>query len=187
MQRVTTMSSDSVYQTQPDHWIGLSTDTKPTTAPFGTTAFELNTGYEFTWNGYAWIPTSYMPGTTVNYKQISLNQAAAAYDVMTATTQNLFIDAVVVHVPDDLSAVETFTGISVATDDVAAITILAQAAGVKANLTGNFYHVYRGPVVTAATKKIQLTIHGATAGADKVANITVLWRPVVAGGYYLNA
>jgi hypothetical protein len=133
------------------------------------------------------VPKSYQPETTVNYKQISLNQTAGAYDVMTATTQNLFIDAVTVHVPDNLSAVETFTGISVATDDTTPIEILSATAGAKAKLTGNFYHVYRGPSVTVATKKIQLTIGGATAGAGMVADITVLWRPLVAGGYYLNA
>jgi hypothetical protein len=65
--------------------------------------------------------------------------------------------------------------------------LLSSTAGAKANLTGNFFHVYRGPVVTAATKKIQLTIGGGTAGTGKVANISVLWRPLVAGGYYLNA
>ena len=106
---------------------------------------------------------------------------------MTATTQNLFIDAVIVHVPDDLSAVETFTGISVATDDGTPIEILSETAGAKAKLTGNFYHVYRGPSVTVATKKIQLTIDGGSAGTGMIADVTVLWRPVVAGGYYLNA
>jgi hypothetical protein len=171
-----------------NRWIGLSTDTKPTTGiPVGATYFEVNTGFMFIYNGYAWVPKSYMPETTINYKQISLNQAAAAYDVMTATTQNLFIDAVIVHVPDDLSAVATFTGISVATDDWTPIEILSAVAGAKAKLTGNFYHVYRGPSVTVATKKVQLTISGGTAGADKVADITVLWRPLVAGGYMLNA
>lgn len=171
-----------------NRWIGLSTDTKPTTGvPIGATYFECNTGYLYIYNGYAWVPKSYMPETTVNYKQISLAQAAAAYDVMTATAQNLFIDAVIVHVPDNLSAVANFTGISVATDDGSPIGILSSTAGARAKLTGNFFHVYRGPVVTASTKKIQLTIGGATAGAGKVADITVLWRPVVAGGYYLNA
>ena len=169
------------------NWIGLSTDTKPTPVP-GSTFFEVNTGYLFVYNGFAWVPKDVMADhLTVNYKQISLNQAANTYNVMTATTQNLFIDAVIVHVPDDLSAVETFTGISVQTDDGTAIEILSATAGAKAKLTGNFYHVYRGPKVTAATKIIQLTIGGATAGSGKVADITVLWRPVVAGGYYLNA
>lgn len=168
-------------------YIGLSTDTKPADANNGALYFEHNTGFEFVYNGYAWVPRSYMPETTVNYKQISLNQAASAYDVMVATTQNLFIDAVIVHVPDDLSAVASFTGISVQTDDGTPIEVLSSTAGAKANLTGNFYHVYRGPVVTASTNKIQLTIAGATAGAGKVADVTVLWRAVVAGGYYLNA
>jgi len=171
-----------------NRWIGLSTDTKPTSGiPVGATYFECNTGYLYIYNGYAWVPKSYMPETTVNYKQISLAQAAGAKNVMTATTQNLFIDAVIVHVPDDLSEVETFTGISVATDDDTPIEILSSTAGAKANLTGNFYHVYRGPSVTVATKIIQLTIGGGSAGTGMIADVTVLWRPVVAGGYYLNA
>ena len=170
-----------------NRFIGLSTDTKPTSINAGATFYEVNTGFMFIYNGYAWVPKSYQPETTVNYKQISLAQAVGAYNVMTATTQDLFIDAVIVHVPDDLSGVETFTGISIATDDVAAIEILSALAGAKANLTGNFYSVYRGPSVTAATKKVRLTISGGTAGADKVADITVLWRPLVAGGYMLNA
>ena len=171
-----------------NRWIGLSTDTKPTTdIPNGATFFEQNTGLMWIYNGYAWVPKSYMPGTTINYNQISLTQAAAAYDVMTATTQDLFIDAVIVHVPDDLSAVATFTGISVATDDGTPIEILSATDGAKANLTGNFFHVFRGPSVTASSQKIQLTIGGATAGAGMVADITVMWRSVVGGGYYLNA
>jgi len=171
-----------------NRFIGLSTDTKPTAnTQNGGTFFEWNTGFMWLYNGYAWVPKSYMPETTVNYKQISLNQEASAYDVMTATTQALFIDAVIVHVPDNLSAVETFTGISVQTNDDSSIEILSSTAGAKAKLTGNFFHVYRGPVVTASTKKIQLTIGGGAAGAGKVADITVLWRPLVAGGYYLNA
>lgn len=165
-----------------------STDTKLTACiTEGSTCYEENTGFMFIFNGYAWLPKPFMPESTVNYKQISLNQAAATYDVMTATSQSLFIDAVIVSVPGDLHLVETFTGITVQTDDVSPIEILSAAAGAKALLTGNFYSVYRGPSVTAATKKIQLTIGGATAGAGKVADITVLWRPLVAGGYYLNA
>lgn len=170
-----------------NRFIGLSTDTKPTGVNTGATYFEQNTGFMFIFNGYAWVPKSFMPESTVNYKQISLNQAANTYDVMTATAQDLFIDAVVVHVPDDLHSVATFTGISVQTDDGAPIVLLSGTAGAKANLTGNFYAVYRGPSVTAATKKVQLTIGGGSAGAGKVADITVLWRPLVAGGYYLNA
>src|SRR3972149_736521 len=73
------------------------------------------------------------------------------------------------------------------TDDGSPIVLCSNIVAAKANLTGNFYSVYRGPSVTAATKKVQLTIAGATAGAGKVADITVMWRPLVAGGYMLNA
>ena len=180
------MSNEPIGATN-NRFIGLSTDTKPTSVNTGATYFEQNTGFMFIYNGYAWVPKSFMPESTVNYKQISLNQAANTYDVMTATAQDLFIDAVIVHVPDDLHSVATFTGISVQTDDGSPIVLLSGTAGAKANLTGNFYSVYRGPSVTAATKKVQLTISGGTAGADKVADITVLWRPLVAGGYMLNA
>lgn len=171
-----------------NRFIGKSTDTKPTDCSYGATVFEENTGWLWIYNGYAWVPKSIIADhLTINYKQISLNQAAATYDVMTATAQSLFIDAVIVSVPDDLHSVATFTGITVQTDDVSPIEILATAAGVKALLTGNFYSVFRGPRVTAATKKVQLTITGATAGAGKIADITVMWRPLVAGGYMLNA
>lgn len=175
--------------TSQQEYVGLSTDTKKTgVVGIGAKHYDSNTGLDWEWNGFAWLPTTKWPQTVVNYKQISLAQNAAAYSVMTATTQACFIDAVIVHVPDDLSAVETFTGISVATNDDSAIEILSATLGAKAKLTGNFYHVYTASSkVSAATKIIQLTIGGATAGTGMVADVTVFWRPVVAGGYYLNA
>jgi hypothetical protein len=146
-------------ETTIQRFIGLSTDTKPTAPPVGSMFFEANTGYSFKYNGYAWLPINIMAdGLTVNYKQIALNQAAAAYDVMTATTQNLFIDAVIIGVPMDISGAAGFTSIAVATDDVAPIELMSAAEGAKANLTGNFYFVHRGPNVTVATKKIQLPL-----------------------------
>ena len=170
-------------------WIGLSTDTKPAQAsadvPIGATFFETNTGFMFIFNGFAWLPKAFQPETTINYKQIDI-AAAGGKDVMTATTQNLFIDAVIVHVPDDLTAVAAFTSLAVATDDDTPIALMSSTVGAKANLDGDFYHVYRGPALTVATKKIVLTVTG-NAGVGKVADVTVLWRAVVSGGYYLNA
>ncbi len=169
---------------KPRKYVGLSTEDKPT-APEGSTFFEANTGYIFIFNGHAWVPKSYMPGTTVNFKQVDI-ATEGAKDVMTATAQNLFIDAVIVHVPDDLTAVGAFASLALATDDDSEIVLMTSNVGAKANVSGNFYHVYRGPAVTVATKKIVLTVAG-TPGASKVANVSVLWRPLVAGGYYLNA
>jgi len=36
-------------------WVGLSTDTKPTSGPVGSTFFEVNTGQNWIWNGTDWI------------------------------------------------------------------------------------------------------------------------------------
>jgi hypothetical protein len=170
-----------------ERYTALSTDDKPDAPTVGSTLYESDTGYLWIFNGYAWIPKSAFLGQTVNYKQVSLAQTADTRNVMTATAQAILIDAVICHVAMDLSAVATFTGISVQTDDGTAIDILDSTAGAKAKLTGNFYHVFQGPVVTAATKIIQFTIGGATAGTGATLDVTTLWRPVVAGGYYLNA
>jgi phage gp45-like len=168
--------------------IGLSTDTKPTDSRTGATFYEVNTGYTFVYNGYAWVPQNIMAnGLTVNYKQIALDQAAANYSIMTATAQDLFLDAVIVHVPDDLTGEGTLTSIAIATDDVAPVVILSAGDGAIANLTGNFYKVFQGPAVTVATKILELTIAGGASSGGKVADITVMWRPLVAGGYMLNA
>ena len=172
-------------ETTIQRFIGLSTDTKPTSPPVGSPFVETDTGFTYKYNGYAWLPVSFMPDSTINYKQISLAQAAGDYSVMTATTQALFIDAVIIHVPDDLSAVATFASIKVATDTP--VVLLSAANGAKAKLTGNFYYVYTGPIVTPATDILEVTIGGGAAPANSVVDITVLWRPLVAGGYYLNA
>jgi len=164
-------------------FLGQSTDDKPTTAPAGSTFFEFNTGFMWIFTGSVWVPKSFMPESTVNYNEVGI-ATADDFDVMTATAQDLFIDAVIVHVPDDLSGVTLFTSLKVETDDATPIEIMAVTA--KANLTGNFYHIFRGPVVTAATSKIIATTVG-VAGVGKAVDITVMWRPLVAGGYYLNA
>lgn len=37
------------------NFVGLSTDTKPTEAPVGSTLEELNTGKKFIWDGSTWV------------------------------------------------------------------------------------------------------------------------------------
>jgi hypothetical protein len=37
-----------------DRWIGLSTDTKPTSARVGSTFKELDSGKDFVWSGIEW-------------------------------------------------------------------------------------------------------------------------------------
>ena len=49
--------ADFVIAVEPEHYIGLSTDTKPTSAPIGSRLFETNTGDWFIMSedGTTWI------------------------------------------------------------------------------------------------------------------------------------
>lgn len=52
----------------PEIYAGLSTDTKPTTAPVGSRCYETDTGVEYIWNGTAWVayaPSKYVENITI--------------------------------------------------------------------------------------------------------------------------
>jgi len=167
----------------PYRYIGYSTENKPTEIPIGSTLFEVDTGILWIYDGTSWLPKEIPGDSNIALATVSLNQVAGSYTCFTASG-DLFIDAVLIRIPDDLHAVETFTGISVETDDATPIVILSQANGVKANLTGNYVELYRGPSLTATGKKLNLTIYGGAAGAHS-AYVTAYWRPVASGSYYL--
>jgi len=113
-----------------------------------------------------------------------LQQAAASYDLVTGTTQDVIIESLVLRCPvncsDDVGA---FTGISIQTDDTTAQEFISQANGVKANLTQDAQLAWTGAILLKATKKIQLTIYGGAADDPTVCDIVVKCRAVVSGGY----
>ncbi|MBA7678396.1 hypothetical protein ES703_86671 [subsurface metagenome] len=113
-----------------------------------------------------------------------LQQAAASYDLVTGTTQDVIIESLTLRCPVDCSDdVGAFTGISIQTDDTTAQVFIAQADGVKANLTQDAQLAWTGAILLKATKKIQLTIYGGAADDPTVCDIVVKCRAVVSGGY----
>lgn len=168
----------------PYRYVGFSTENKPLNPTVGSTLLEYDTGIIWIFDGTNWLPKEIPGDSNLSLATISLNQVAGAYTAFTASG-DLFLDAVLIRVPDDLHAVEDFTGISVATDDATPIVILSQTAGAKANLVGNFVRLFRGPAKTANGKKINLTIYGGAAGAGHNAYLTAYWRPVSSGSYYI--
>jgi hypothetical protein len=164
-------------------YVGLSTDTKPTSPEIGSTYFEFDTQNLYhSPDGTHWTlktPASQLTVTTPH----SLNQSAASRTLFTATTQNVFIDFLAIHIPVDVSAVETFTGISIQSTDTTPVVFVSSTAGAKANLTAGAILTYRGPSVVASTKFIQLTIGGGAVGVTCAAQVWASYRPVVAGGY----
>jgi hypothetical protein len=167
-----------------NRFIGLSTDTKPTTCQIGATFLEYDMQRLFVTpdGGTTWTLKTPADQLTVK-KIINLKQAAGSYDLFTATTQNVFIDFLTIIIPADLTAEATLTAISIQSTDVAPVEFISAAAGAKANLTKDKHLQYSGPSVVVATKIIQLTIAGGATAADQNCLVFVSYRPVVAGGY----
>ena len=161
----------------------LSSDTKPTGVSIGSTCLEWDTQRLFiTPDGDQWVMAETSKELTVT-TQHDLNQAAASRTLFTATAQNIFVDGVSIYVPVDVSAVETFTGISIQSTDDTPVVFVSSTVGAKASLTAGKIISYRGPGIVASTKLIQLTIIGGATGVACNCTVFVMYRAVVAGGY----
>jgi hypothetical protein len=167
-----------------NRFIGLSTDTKPTTCQIGATFLEYDTQRLFVSpdGGTVWTLKTPSDLLTIT-KTINLKQVAGDYDLFTATTQNVFIDFLTIVIPSDLTEEETLTSISIQSTDDAPVEFISATAGALANLTEGKHLQYSGPAVVVATKKIQLTIAGGATAADCNCLVYVSYRPVVDGGY----
>lgn len=117
-----------------------------------------------------------------------LHQAADTYDLFTGTSQDLFIESLVLMMPDvDASDDASLTAVSIHTDDTTAAEFITAAAGAVANLTAEAQLSWTGAILLKAGKKIQATIAGGAADAATVCDIVVKHRPVAMGGYLLAA
>ncbi len=116
-----------------------------------------------------------------------LEQAAASYDLVTGTDQDVIVESLTLRCPVDCSDdAGAFTGISIQTDDTTPQVFVSQEDGVKANLTEQAqlsWASYGAAILLKATKKIQLTIYGDPADAPTVCDIVIKCRAVVSGGY----
>ena len=113
-----------------------------------------------------------------------LAQAAGAYDLVTGTDQDVIVESLTLLCPvncaDDAG---DFTGISIQTDDTTPQVLVAEAAGVKANLTEQSQLSWEGSLLLKALSKIKLTIYGGASDAATVCDVVITCRAVVSGGY----
>ena len=166
-------------------FIGLSSDTKPTGVPPGSTFWAYDTNILFkTPDGTNWEPydirSIVLPGT------IDLQQAAGAYDLFTATGGTVYVEKFIITLPNvDVSDDVTITSIKVETDTATVITLLSATAGSKANLTANASFSYATPFALPVTKKIRLTIAGGAADAATVCVTSAKYQAVTPAAYLL--
>ena len=174
-----------IYETRIKRFIGLSTDAKPTDdVPPGSYFWCYDTGtllkcYDGTnWLAYS-VNSVVLPGT------IDLHQGAASYDLFTATGGSVYVEYFTLTLPNkDLTDDAALTGITVQTDTTTVVTLIASAAGLKAQLSNNKVFTYATPFALPVGKKIQLTIVGGTATDDPTTCITSCrYRSISPAGY----
>lgn len=165
-------------------FIGLSTDTKPTTdVPVGSTFYEYDTNLMcVTYDGTNW--TSKGGSSTLKITTIDINQPADDYTLLVAGGGAVLIESVALRLPSvDCSDDAALTAISLETDDTTPVEILTDANGAVANLTAEAQFVYTTPFVLAEGKGIVLTIAGGAADAATVCTLAVKYRALEAGAY----
>jgi hypothetical protein len=164
-------------------YMGLSTDTKPTSVLIGSTFFEYDTSSSYrTYDGTNWVIESigsYMLPATFN-----LQQAANTYDLYTATSGSVYVVNFTFTLPNvDVSDDATITSIKVETDTTVVVQLITVAQGAKANLTANKAFLYTAPFALPSTKKIRITIAGGASDASTLCNVTCRWLPINPAGY----
>jgi len=166
-------------------FVGLAADSKPTTAPVGSTfwAYDTNIEYVNIDDGTTWVIQhvhSLTEGTTFD-----LNQAANTYDLYTATGGTIFVQSFSFTMPSapDVTDDAAITSISIQSDTAVPVVLLSSAAGVKANLIADTVFSYTTPFNLPATKKIQITIAGGAADAGTVCAVSVKYTSANPSAY----
>lgn len=165
-------------------FVGLSTDSKPTDAPVGSSFWAYNTGTMFkTYDGTNWI--AFSENSVVQPGTIDLQQVANTYDLFTATGGSVYVEYFTLTMPATPNVVNdaTITSISVVTDTTTVITLLSATAGAKANLAINTVFTYATPFALPVGNKIQLIIAGGAADAPTVCVTSCRYRAINPAGY----
>jgi hypothetical protein len=160
-----------------NRWIGLSTDTKPTSGiPIGATFRQYDTGRLYdTPDGTNWV-LKQAEGCRFQTTTIDLNQAADDYTLFTAGTADIEILHLTIIIPSDLTAEQNLTSISIQSTDDTPVEFISSTDGAVANLTENKYLQYDGGESVEGGKSIQLTIAGGATAAEQICTVFVGYR-----------
>lgn len=104
-------------------------------------------------------------------------------DLVTCSTQDVIIDSVIFTTRLNLSSDTDFTGISIHDDDATVNTYIAQANGVKANLTAYRQLSWTGATKLRVGQKIQIIVYGGSANTTPTTcDVEITYHAVVTGG-----
>jgi hypothetical protein len=164
----------------------LAADSKPTGVPSGSYLWDSENNIMYkTHDGSAWLPQTIKSITQPSAETQSFRQGEASYPLFTATGGSVMIESFTLTNTVNHSAdAGTFTGISVETDSTTVVILVAQAAGVKANLTAAKVFTYSTPFALLVGKKITYTIYGGQTAANPAGfTVTCRYSPINPAGY----
>jgi len=167
-------------------WIGLSTDTKPTSADAGDLFYESDTKDKYIYGETGWttLPDSLTEAGRLQIISTTedLNQPAGNYDLFTGTDDAVILERLNLKMPTGGASSGTLTSISIQTDDATPGTIISAASGAVANLVSEADLAWSGNLLVNIGTKIRLTIAGGANGSTCTSTIVVQYRAIEDGG-----
>ncbi len=180
MQKIPIRTNESIYQNQPDRYIGLSTATKPTGVPVGTEFFEYDLQRTFV------TPDG---GTTWTLKQPSLLPTAKTTvdlnngggeettDLFTAASDITILELTII-IPADLTGTAAGDLTELSIHDDSAGVLISTTQGAKANLTEGAHIQFQGSHALSEGDKIQITYDNQTT-AEQICLVYMTYAGVV--------
>lgn len=174
-----------LLETTIKRFTGLSTDTKPTAVPPGSYfwAYDTNTIFK-TYDGTNWLVQTARSVVQASAETLDFQQAVGDYPLYTATTGAVSVESFTLTNTVNHSAdAGAFTGISVIATNGAATTLIAQAAGVKANLTAGAVFTFVTPFTLLVGEIINYHVYGGASTAAGPFVVSVRYQPLSPAGY----
>jgi len=174
-----------ILENRIQRFTGISTDTKPTSVPAGSYFWEYDTNDLYkTYNGTNWLVQRATSVTYGSAETMDFSQAVADYPLYTATAGAVTVTSfTLTNTTDHSGDGGAFTGMSVIATNTAATTLVAQAAGVKANLTAAAVFTYTTAFTLLVGDIINYHVYGAASTAAGPFVVSITYHPLNPAGY----
>jgi len=174
-----------LLETTIKRFTGLSTDTKPTGVPAGSYFWTYDTNTLFkTYDGTNWLSQVARSVVQASIETMNLSQVVADYPLFTATTGAVSVESfTLTNTTDHSGDAGAFTGMSVIATNAALTALVAQAAGVKANLTAAAVFTFVTPFTLLVGEIINYHVYGAASTVAGPFVVSVRYQPLSPAGY----
>jgi hypothetical protein len=174
-----------LLETSIKRFTGISTDSKPTSVPAGSYFWEYDTNDVYkTYDGTNWLIHNAKSITQASVETLDFSQAVADYPLYTATSGVVrVLSFTLTNTTDHSADAGAFTGMSVIATDGDTTALVAQAAGVKANLTAAAVFTFSTPFTLLVGEIINYHVYGAASTLAGPFVVSVTYQVLTPAGY----